>query len=84
MKKVLCLTCGKRTPYHYDMQRCEVEYRGVSLVVQEMVAYCNICGDRVDVPGLWDYNLEEIQKKYLDFKKYGSYRPDKEIEPIKK
>ena len=64
MNKVLCIVCGDYEEYKIEYQEKTVEYKGESSKYKEKIAYCAKCGDRVDVPGLWDENLQAIQDEY--------------------
>ena len=64
MNKVLCIACGDYEEYRIEYQEKVVEYKGESVTYKEKIAYCAKCGDRVDVPGLWDENLQAIQNEY--------------------
>ena len=64
MKKVLCLNCGDYQPYTFQYRDKTVEYKGRKIVYGEKYATCNCCGEEVDVPGLWDTNLNEVIRRY--------------------
>lgn len=64
MEKVLCIACGEYEDYRIEYIEKNIEYRGKEIKYKEKVAYCQKCGEIVDVPGLWDENLHTIQKEY--------------------
>lgn len=66
MKKALCISCGDYKDYKIEYQENAVEYKGKLIKYKEKIAYCIECGNRVDIPGLWDENLKSIQKEYME------------------
>ena len=63
-EKVLCITCGCYVRYRFEESGEEVCYRDLNIAYMRKRAYCERCGEEVDVPGLWDENFSRIQKEY--------------------
>ena len=55
-RKALCLNCGKYTRYFIGIKTTELK----NISYYEKIGFCRKCHRVVDVPGLWDLNLEAI------------------------
>lgn len=55
-RKALCLNCGKYTRYFIGIKTTELN----NISYSEKIGFCRKCHGVVDVPGLWDLNLEAI------------------------
>lgn len=77
MKKVLCINCGKFEKYQIRYEEKSITFKDLEVHYKEKIAYCEKCGQIVDVPGLWDHNLLSIQKEYCKLKRIK--RVNKEI-----
>lgn len=55
-RKALCLNCGKYTRYFMGIRSTVFNNTSYS----EKIGFCRKCHREVDVPGVWDSNLEEI------------------------
>lgn len=64
MKKVLCLVCNEYKPYTFWYREKTVEYKEKMITYSEKYATCSCCGEEVNVPGIWDYNLNKIIETY--------------------
>lgn len=68
-RKALCLNCGKYTRYFIGIRNNSL----TTINYNERIAFCKVCHREVDVPGLWDINLEtlNIAKGIKVENKYG-------------
>ena len=55
-RKALCLNCGKYTRYFIGIRSAVFNH----IPYLEKIGFCRKCHREVDVPSLWDLNLEEI------------------------
>lgn len=55
-RKTLCLNCAKYTRYFIGIKTTELN----NISYSEKIGFCRKCHREVDVPGLWDLNLEGI------------------------
>lgn len=55
-RKTLCLNCGKYTRYFIGIKATVLD----NISYSEMIGFCRKCHLEVDVPGVWDLNLEAI------------------------
>ena len=56
-RKALCLNCGKYTRYFIGIRVTALN----DLSYFEKIGFCRKCHREVDVPGVWDLNLEAIK-----------------------
>ena len=55
-RKALCLNCGKYTRYFIGIRTSTLN----NISYSETIGFCRKCHQEVDVPGIWDLNMEEI------------------------
>ena len=55
-RKALCLNCGKYTRYFIGIRTSKLN----NISYSEKIGFCRKCHQEVDVPSLWDLNLEAI------------------------
>ena len=55
-RKALCLNCGKYTRYFIGIRSAVFNH----IPYPEKIGFCRKCHREVDVPGIWDLNMEEI------------------------
>ena len=55
-RKALCLNCGKYTRYFIGIRTSTLN----NIPYPEKIGFCRKCHREVDVPGIWDLNMEEI------------------------
>ena len=67
--KALCITCGEYVKYDIIEVESTIEYKNKSVIYKEKQAICKKCHEQMDVPGLWDGNLERIKEAYR--RQYG-------------
>ena len=63
--KAICLKCNEYVDYYFTETPKTVKYRGKGISFLERRAWCKVCGEEIDVPGLWDENLRRVQENYL-------------------
>lgn len=64
MNKELCFNCGDYQEFYIENKEAQVEYKGEIVRYNEKIAYCKHCNEIIEVEGLWDENLLEIQRAY--------------------
>lgn len=55
-REALCLNCGKYTRYFIGIRNNSV----LTINYNEKIAFCKVCHREIDVPGLWDLNMEAL------------------------
>ena len=55
-RKALCLNCGKYTRYFIGIRTTALN----NISYSEKIGFCKKCHREVDVPGVWDSNIEAI------------------------
>ena len=55
-RKALCLNCGKYTRYFIGIRTTTLN----NISYSEKIGFCRKCHREVDVPGIWDLNMEAI------------------------
>ena len=63
-KHSLCIYCNKNRKINYTRQINHIEYRGKPIKFVKLQAWCSYCGWPVDVPGMWDAELDRIKLIY--------------------
>ena len=63
-RKALCINCGKYRRYFVGIRLTAMEYKKQTVVYNEYIAFCRRCKKEIDVTGLWNKNLQNIQKAY--------------------
>lgn len=63
-RKALCINCGKYRRYSVGIRSTAMEYKKQTVVYNEYIGFCRKCKKEIDVTGLWDKNLQNIQKAY--------------------
>lgn len=59
-----CIECRKKTEYQLRKEFVRKEIREKEYDFEITVAVCKECGAMMDIPGLADYNLKQIDKQY--------------------
>lgn len=59
-----CTLCRKDTAYTFKKAPIQQRIRGKQYDFRITVAICNECHGRMSIPGMMDYNIEEIDRQY--------------------
>ena len=85
-KELLCSKCRKRVSYHICKHPEKTIIKDTEICYDEFYGICDECGQEIYVPGLDDYNEEQIENTYREkknlikvMKNQGFIRKDKII-----
>ncbi|OIQ11567.1 type II toxin-antitoxin system antitoxin SocA domain-containing protein [Neomoorella thermoacetica] len=77
--KRYCYYCDKEVEYNVIEKEIELEIKGVKVKYPAKIAYCNECGNEIDVPALDD---ENIQKANLEYRKKAGIITIEELQAL--
>lgn len=63
-RKALCINCGKYRRYFVGVHATNIKYKNYPIFYNEYIGFCRKRKNEIDVIGLWDKNLQNIQKAY--------------------
>lgn len=78
-KELLCSKCRKRVSYHICKHPEKTIIKDTEICYDEFYGICDECGQEIYVPGLDDYNEEQIENTYREKKNLIKVSQIKEI-----
>lgn len=67
--KVHCAKCGEYKSFIVKTAEILVYIRGISYIYLELTAYCEKCGEKLDVPEIDNINAKSRMEAYTNAKK---------------
>lgn len=68
-EKCLCIVCGNKCEYEIGERQLSGSFKGQLIEnAQYFEAYCKNCGTYMEVPGLWDLDLDLIKQNAEEIK----------------
>ena len=61
-----CTECRKETGYKFRKEIIQREIKEKKYDFETILAVCDECGEVMNIPGLSDYNMKQIDKQYRD------------------
>lgn len=84
IKVDFCINCRKEVEYNLDEVIIQKTIKGKNYKFKVLSATCSNCEEEMDIPGLTDYNIKQIDKQYRQFEQLVSVDEIKKLMHIYK